>query len=43
MPAMIRPDPASINKCMVRQCGVSAIVRSWISGPPASIGCTAAP
>jgi hypothetical protein len=29
MPAIRRPDPASINRCIVRQCAVSAIVRSW--------------
>ena len=43
MPAMSSPEPASIRRCIVRQCAVSAIVRSCMSGPPASIGCTAAP
>jgi hypothetical protein len=38
IPAMIKPDPASIERCIVRQCGVSAIKRSWSAAEPASTG-----
>jgi hypothetical protein len=40
---MTSPVPASMTRWIVRQCGVSAMSRSWSAASPASIGWTAPP